>query len=132
MTDKEFKRLGRAQLIEIIYRLQLQIEELTEKNASLESDLEDKRLRIDNAGDIAKAALEMNDCFRSAQNAAEQYLSEIKLMREEAEAEKKKIIEDAKAEAEKIIAKAKKEDKDYEAIISAILTEYDSRRADDR
>ena len=132
MTDKEFKRLGRAQLIEIIYRLQLQIEELTEKNASLESDLEDKRLRIDNAGDIAKAALEMNDCFRSAQNAADQYLSEIKLMREEAEAEKKKIIEDAKAEAEKIIAKAKKEDKDYEAIISAILTEYDSRRADDR
>ena len=132
MTDKEFKRLGRAQLIEIIYRLQLQIEELTEKNASLESDLEDKRVRIDNAGDIAKAALEMNDCFRSAQNAADQYLSEIKLMREEAEAEKKKIIEDAKAEAEKIIAKAKKEDKDYEAIISAILTEYDSRRADDR
>lgn len=132
MTDKEFKRLGRAQLIEIIYRLQLQIEELTEKNASLESDLEDKRLRIDNAGDIAKAALEMNDCFRSAQNAADQYLSEIKLMREEAEAEKKRIIADAKAEAERIIAKAKKEDKDYEAIISAILTEYDSRRSDDR
>ena len=89
-------------------------------------------MRIDNAGDIAKAALEMNDCFRSAQNAAEQYLSEIKLMREEAEAEKKRIIADAKAEAERIIAKAKKEDKDYEAIISAILTEYDSRRADDR
>ena len=132
MTDKEFKRLGRAQLIEIIYRLQLQIEELTEKNASLESDLEDKRLRIDNAGDIAKAALEMNDCFRSAQNAADQYLSEIKLMREEAEAEKKRIIADAKAEAERIIAKAKKEDKDYEAIISAVLTEYDSRRSDDR
>ena len=47
MTDKEFKRLSRAQLIEIIYQLQLQIDELTERNKSLEKELTDKRLRID-------------------------------------------------------------------------------------
>lgn len=31
MTDKEFKRLSRAQLIDIIYQLQLQIDELNEE-----------------------------------------------------------------------------------------------------
>ena len=31
MTDKEFKRLSRAQLIEIIYQLQLQIDKLNEE-----------------------------------------------------------------------------------------------------
>ena len=37
MTDKEFKRLGRAQLIEIIYQLQLQLDELTEQNQALKN-----------------------------------------------------------------------------------------------
>ena len=85
MTDKEFKRLSRAQLIEIIYQLQLQIDKLSEQTQELESELKDKRLRLSNAGNIAEAALEINDCFRSAQNAAEQYLNEIKAMREETE-----------------------------------------------
>ena len=106
MTDKEFKRLSRPQLIEIIYQLQIQIDKLVEQNQSLERDLEDKRLRINNAGNLAEAVLEMNDCFRNAQNAAEQYLNEIKIMREETEAERERILAAARAEAEKIIAAA--------------------------
>ena len=43
MTDKEFQRLNRAQLIEIIYRLQLQVDELTEQKQALEKALEDRR-----------------------------------------------------------------------------------------
>ena len=70
MTDKEFKRLNRAQLIDIIYQFQLKIDTLTEQKQELERELADKRLRLNNAGNIADAALEINDCFRSAQNAA--------------------------------------------------------------
>ncbi len=109
MTDKEFKRLNRAQLIEIIYRLQLQVEELTEQKQALESALEDRRLRIHNAGNIAEAALELNNCFLSAQNAAEQYLNEIRVLHAEAEEERQRLLDNAHAEAEKIIENAKKE-----------------------
>ena len=63
----------------------------------------DKRLRLSKSGNIADAALEINDCFRSAQNAAEQYLNEIKAIREETEAERQKIIKEARAEAGTII-----------------------------
>ena len=35
MTDREFKQLSRAQLIDIIYQLQLQNEKLTEQNQAL-------------------------------------------------------------------------------------------------
>ena len=108
MTDKEFKRLSRSQLIDIIYQLQLQIDKLNEQNQALESKLADKRLRLSNAGNIADAALEINDCFRSAQNAAEQYLHEIKAIRQETEAERQRILAQAQAEAEAIIAGAKK------------------------
>ena len=106
MTDKEFKRLTRAQLIDIIYQLQLQIDALTEDNKKLAKDLADKRLRIENAGNIAVAALEINNCFQNAQMAAEQYLGEISAIRQDAEVQKERIISEARAQAEKIIAEA--------------------------
>ena len=146
MTDKEFKRLNRAQLIEIIYQFQMKVDTLTEQNQELERELADKRLRLSSAGNIAEAALKMNDCFRSAQNAAEQYLNEIKAIREETEAERhrilsetqeqrerilsetqeerQRIIAEAQAEVEVIIAGSKKARDDYDAAIETILQEY--------
>lgn len=124
MTDKEFKRLSRAQLIDIIYRLQLEMEKLNEQNKQLESELADKRLRLNSAGNIADAALEMNDCFRSAQNAADQYLNEIKAIRAETEADRQRILADAQAEAAAIIAGAKEANGEYNSAIEAILKEY--------
>ena len=100
MTDKEFKRLSRSQLIDIIYQLQMQLDQLTERNREVEEELADKRLRLGNAGNIAEAALEMNNCFHSARNAAEQYLNEIKTLRDETEAERSRILAQARAEAE--------------------------------
>ena len=128
MTDKEFKRLSRAQLIEIIYQLQLQIDKLNEEKQALENELEDKRLRLQSAGNIAEAALEINDCFRSAQNAAEQYLNEIKAIREETEAERQRILVQAQAEA--IIASAKKTHGDYDSVIEAIMKEFGQNHSD--
>ena len=130
MTDKEFKRLSRAQLIEIIYQLQLQIDKLNEEKQALASELEDKRFRLRNVGNIAEAALEINDCFRSAQNAAEQYLNEIKAIREETDTERQRILKEAKAEAEAIIAGAKNTQGDYDSAIEAILKEYKQSHSD--
>ena len=130
MTDKEFKQLSRAQLIDIIYQFQLQVDKLTEQNQELERKLADKRLRINNAGNIAEAALEINDCFRSAQNAAEQYLNEIKAIREETEAERQRILAAAQAEAEAIIAGAKNIQGDYDSAIEAILKEFRQSHSD--
>ena len=130
MTDKEFKRLSRAQLIEIIYQLQLQIDKLNEEKQELESELADKRLRLSNAGNIAEAALEINDCFRSAQNAAEQYLNEIKAIREETEAERQRVLAEAQAEAEAITAAAKNTQGDYDSAIEANSKEYGQSHSD--
>lgn len=124
MTDKEFKRLSRAQLIDIIYQLQLQVDELGEQNKTLEKALEDKRLRIENAGNIAEAALAVNDCFQSAQNAADQYLAEIKAIYDEVETQRQKILADAQAQAQEIVANAQKPQTDYRSIVEAIMKEH--------
>lgn len=112
MTDKEFKRLSRSQLIDIIYKLQLKQDELVAENETLRKKLDDKRLRISEAGSIAEAALEINNCFRDAQNAADQYLAEIREVRAAVDEERLKILSDAYEEAAAIISQAKKDQGD--------------------
>ena len=103
MTDKEFKRLRRHQLMDIIYELQTREEELTAEVARLQAELDSKRIRMENAGSIAGAALELNDVFMSAQNAADQYLAEIKIILEETEAERQRIMAVTKKEASRVL-----------------------------
>lgn len=120
MTDKEFKRLSRSQLIEIIYQFQIKVEELTQENQALNVALEDKRLRITRAGNIAEAALEVNQVMQSAQNAAQQYLNEIQALYTEIDGECQIIRNKANAEAEAVIQRAKT---DAEAIAQQAQTE---------
>ena len=130
MTDKEFKRLNRAQLIEIIYQLQIKLDELSEENQLLSAELVDKRLRIGQAGNIAAAALEMNNCLRNVQQAADQYLEEIRVLHTEAAAQCQTILTEAHAEAAAIIAAAKKRQGDYDFAVDAILKEYGQNHSD--
>ena len=105
MTDKEFKRLKRADLIEIIYRLQENEEIHRARIVELEKQLDEKRMKLEKAGSIAEAAISLNNVFGAAQEAADQYLNEIRLLRVEAGAQ----LEKAKKEAEKIRADARRE-----------------------
>ena len=130
MTDKEFKRLSRAQLIEIIYQFQLELDKVNAEKQELANELADKRIRLQSVGNIAEAALEINNCFRSAQNAAEQYLNEIKAIREETEAERQRILKEAQAQAEAIVAGAEKTQGDYDSGIEAIMKEYRQNHSD--
>ena len=109
MTDQEFKRLNRSELIEIIYQFQVKVDELTQDNKTLQTALEDKRLRHEQAGNIAEAALELNNVFQSAQTAAEQYLEEIRTRHAEADAACRVIRNNAVVDAEALTVKARAE-----------------------
>ena len=106
MTDKEFKRLNRSQLIEIIYQLQLRQEELTAEIERLSKELEDKRILVSEAGNIAEAALEIHNVMQAAQNAAEHFMEEMRLRSEEAY---QQTLDKAKEDAAAILANAQQE-----------------------
>ena len=124
MTDKEFKRLTRSQLIDIIYQLQLREKELVAENQKMKIELEDKRIRMQQAGNIAEAVLGINNVMQAAQNAAEQYLDEIRTMRAETESSCKHMLEEARQEAAAVVAQAKARQRTYESAVEAILEEY--------
>ena len=133
MTDKEFKRLSRSQLIDIIYQFQLEQEELAAENEKLKKALADKRILVNNTGNIAEAALEIHNVMQTAQSAAEHYLEEIQ---RRVDHEYQKIMKDAKAEAAALLEKAKRKaaaivsqaekDVGYDPVVESILEEFGS------
>lgn len=107
-TDNKMKGMTRADLMDIIYQLQIENQELKNKCESAEAKLEDKNLQITNAGSIAEAVLKINNIFGSAQLAADQYLEQVKKSHEGSERKSNMIVEDANKEAERIIGEANK------------------------
>ena len=107
MTDKELHKLNRRELLELLIQetrdresLQAQIKALTAERDSVKADLEKeiaglqqqitdlqndasvRTTRIDRPGTLAEAAMEMNKVFEAAQKAADQYLADVRDMRD--------------------------------------------------
>ena len=124
MTDKEFKRLSRSQLIDIIYQLQMKQEELSRENLKLKEALADRRIRINQAGNIAEASLAIHDIMQVAQDAADQYLAEIRNLQTETEEACRIALENANKEAAAIVARVSNRHATYDSAVEAILKEY--------
>ena len=83
MTDRELRKLSRAELLELLLeesreneRLRAQLQEMNEK-------LADRAIRIERAGSIAEAALQLNGVFQAAEEAAAQSLENVRRLAEE-------------------------------------------------
>lgn len=83
MTDKELRRLSRAELLEMLLE-QMEInEDLNRQLEEAEAALEERRIAIEQAGTLAEAALTLNGVFEAADRAARQYLDNIRCMAQE-------------------------------------------------
>ena len=104
MINKELKHLSRHELVDIIYQLKKNEQEMQEQITLLKNELEDKQIRISNAGSIADAAVSITNVFSTAQTTADIYLQEIVSMKEKTEKECEKKIKDTQEKVKKIIA----------------------------
>lgn len=120
MADRELRRMHRAELIEIIYALKQSEDQLKAQNAALTAQLQDRQLRLESAGSIAQAALELNNVFAAAQAAADDYLHSVQASLadtnataantlSQARSEAKHILEQAQADADSLKAQAQQE-----------------------
>ena len=121
MISKELKRLSRRELVDIIYQLKKNEQEMQEEIESLKNELQDKRIRISTAGSIADAAMSVTNVFSTAQMTADLYLREISYMKENTEKECEKKIEDAEKKVKKILADGEKK---FDTLKAAYKSEY--------
>ena len=101
MTDKELKRLSRSELLELLLVQTRERERLEKELEEARKMLEDRQLRIDKAGDLAHAALEINGVMEAAQAAARQYLENIERMERETRRRCDEMLIKAAMEAQK-------------------------------
>ncbi len=80
MTDKEMRKLSRADLLELLIEQSQEVQQLRTWLKQAEEQLASRHLDICDAGSIAEAALRVNGVFEAAEAAAQQYLENIRLL----------------------------------------------------
>lgn len=99
MKNKELKRLGRAELLELLLAQTRETERLQAELEEARRALEDRNLRLSKAGDLAQAVVEINGVMAAAQAAAGQYLENIARMEAETRERCERIIAAAETKA---------------------------------
>lgn len=78
MTERELRKLSRADLLELLLEETKENEKLRIQLEQAQEQLADRRILIENAGSVAEAALQLNGVFQAAEEAAAQYLENVR------------------------------------------------------
>lgn len=79
MTDRELRKLRRAELLEMLIESEQINERLKEEVEVLRQQVTEREMKIDRAGSLAEAALQLSGIFEAAQDAADRYLENIRI-----------------------------------------------------
>lgn len=83
MTNRELRRLSRAELLEILTAQTEENDELRRRLEEAEKLLEDRCVCVERAGTLAEASLRLNEVFSAADGAARQYLENVQCLARE-------------------------------------------------
>ncbi len=78
MNEKQLRKLKKVELLEIMLAQGRRIDELEKQLALANQQLEEKRLKIERAGSLAEASLQLTAIFEEAQRACDIYLTNLK------------------------------------------------------
>lgn len=123
LTDKQLKKLSRADLLEMLIHETQKNKKLEEQVAVLTARVNEREIVKSEAGSIAEAALRLNGVFEAAQAACAQYTENIARLSRDSEEVTSARIKAAETECERMITEASEKSN---SIISAAKSEsYD-------
>ena len=107
MTEKELKKLSRAELLEMLIAQSKKLSRVEEELANAQNELKRRDIAINTSGTLAEAALKLSGIFEDADKAAQQYRESLRMRQMQADS----IIADAQTQANNIIKAAKEQQK---------------------
>ena len=108
MTEKELRRLSRADLLEMLIDQSVELEETKKKLAAAEEALASRVIEINSAGSIAEAALRLNGVFEAAQAACDQYVRNISLLNERSEMICRRMEQESREKADRLLEETRR------------------------
>lgn len=82
MTERELRRLSRTDLLELLLAQRRENEQLRCILDQTQAQLADRTIKIDNAGSIAEASLQLGGIFSAAQDSCQYYIDNIRTLNE--------------------------------------------------
>ena len=73
MEKQDLKKIKRKDLLELLLAQTNRIRELEEENIKLQNELNNRKIKIDESGTLAEAALKLNNLFEDAETAIDDY-----------------------------------------------------------
>lgn len=107
MTDRELKKLSRAELLELLLEQLRENEQLRVQIDELRERLAQRELKIDQAGSIAEASLQLSGVFEAAQDACSQYIENIQQLSARQEQLCAQMEQETQRKCEQMVAEAK-------------------------
>ena len=82
MEKQDLRKFKRKDLLELLLKQATRIKELEDEIIEINKELESKKINIKESGSIAEAALKLNNIFEDAQKSIDDYVSNVKDMRD--------------------------------------------------
>ena len=115
LTEKELRRLRRAELLELLVEQGRVVERLQKEVAELRAEAEERRISIEKAGSIAEASLALTKIFEDAQEASKIYMANIERRSGEQDRINAQREEESKKKAEQLLTATAKKCREMEA-----------------
>ena len=108
MTEKELRRLSRADLLEMLIAQSEELRDVKERLKSAEAILDSRVIEINTAGSIAEASLRLNGVFEAAQAACEQYMENIRLLNERSQLVCRQMEKESREQADRLLEETRR------------------------
>lgn len=106
MTERELRRLSRADLLELLLAQRRENEQLRCMLDQTQSKLADRTIKIDNAGTLAEASLQLSGIFTAAQDACQYYVDNIQQLSERQSLVCQQMEQETREKCDRMVAEA--------------------------
>jgi hypothetical protein len=106
MTERELRRLSRADLLELLLAQRRENEQLRCMLDQTQSQLADRTIKIDNAGTLAEASLQLSGIFTAAQDACQYYVDNIQQLSERQSLVCQQMEQETREKCDRMVAEA--------------------------
>ncbi len=106
MTERELRRLSRTDLLELLLAQRRENEQLRCVLDQTQAQLADRTIKIDKAGSLAEASLQLSGIFTAAQDSCQYYMDNIKLLSERQSQVCQQMEQETKEKCDRMVAEA--------------------------
>lgn len=109
MTEKDMKKLSRGDLLELLLTQGKENDDLRARLEEAERKLQDRRIRIEEAGSLAEAMVSVNGIIEAAQKTADEYQEAIRLRMDESHTRAEALLQAAEEKAAALTREAEEQ-----------------------